>query len=70
MKITLKDIKEKLDQLINEELPRETISNWAIERQEAHDNEVLEFIPINEKTRIWRALSYLTGVDLLDMDGS
>lgn len=70
MKVSLKEIKIVLDSLIQEEKSREEISDWALTRQEAEDMGELEYIPSNEEDRIWKVISYLTGVDLLDIDGS
>jgi hypothetical protein len=70
MQVTLDEIKTKFKQLINKELSREAVSNWAIELRRSEDDGQLEYIPTHEEQRIWRAISYLTGVDLLDMDGS
>jgi hypothetical protein len=70
MKIYLNEIKEKFKQLIDEKTSRELIAKWAKERQIAEDNDQLEYVPSEEKTRLWKAVLYLMGVDLLDMDGS
>ena len=70
MQISLNQIRKKFDQLINKEASRETISEWARERQEAEDMNQLEYEPPHEEKRIWRAITYLMGVDLKDTDGS
>lgn len=70
MQITLYEIKTKFDELINEDIPREAITEWAKKRQEAEDDEQLEYDPPFEENRIWRAITYLMGVDLKDIDGS
>ncbi|MBS0621349.1 MAG: hypothetical protein JSR80_00080 [Verrucomicrobia bacterium] len=70
MRVSLGEINEKLDDLIEERISREFLSAWAQERQAAEDANQLEYDPPNEEDRIWRAILYCTGVDLLDMDGS
>lgn len=70
MQISLMEIREKFDQLINENMSRELIAEWAKKRQEAEDNDELEYDPPYEEDRIWRAITYLMGVDLKDIDGS
>ncbi len=70
IKLSLNEIKEKFKQLIDGKIPRELIAKWAKERQIAEDNDQLEYMPFEEKNRLWRAILYLMGVDLLDMDGS
>ena len=70
MQISLNEIRKKIDQLINEDLSRETIAEWAKKRQEIEDEDQLEYDPPYEEKRIWRAITYLMGVDLKDMDGS
>jgi len=70
MQITLTEIRKKINQLINEDIPREAIAEWAKKRQEAEDNDQLEYNSPSEEDRIWRAITYLMGVDLKDTDGS
>ena len=70
MKVSLQEIKKVFDDLIQEKMPREQIASWASKRQSANDSDDLEFEPSIEKKRIWRAITYLMGVDLKDMDGS
>ncbi len=70
IKVSLEDIKNKFDELINEKISREEISNWASERMFAHDDDLLEFIPIEYKPIIWDGIGYLIGVDMLNPDGN
>lgn len=69
MQISLTQIRKKFDQLINEEVSREAIAEWAKKRQESEDMDQLEYDPPHEEKKIWRAITYLMGVDLKDMDG-
>lgn len=70
MKVSLNEIKKNFDDLIKQKITREEISFWALQRQIANDEESLEFIPISERDKIWKAIIYLMGVDLKDIDGS
>jgi len=70
VKLFLIEIKSQFDQLINEDVDRETIAEWAKKRQEAEDSDQLEYDPSFEEKKIWRAITYLMGVDLKDTDGS
>ncbi len=70
MKVTLNEIKGVFDDLVQEKMSREDIACWALKRQFANDADSLEFEPSTEKNRIWRAITYLMGVDLKDIDGS
>ncbi|MBF8263648.1 MAG: hypothetical protein HW387_1313 [Parachlamydiales bacterium] len=70
MKVSLDEIRQVFSDLIQEKKSREEIASWALSRQDANDDDNLEFEPIFEKKKIWKAIGYLTGVDLLDFDGS
>lgn len=70
MKVSIKEIKEVFDNLVQEKIPREQIASWASKRQSANDADDLEFEPPTEKKKIWRAITYLMGVDLKNIDGS
>lgn len=70
MKISLNEIKEVFDELIEEKKSREEIASWASQRQVANDADNLEFEPVSEKKKIWKGITYLMGVDLKDIDGS
>ena len=70
MKVSLKEIQEVFNELIEEKKSREEIASWASKRQVANDSDNLEFEPASEKKKIWRSITYLMGVDLNDMDGS
>ena len=65
MKVSMADVRQAFENLIQEKISREEIANWALERQFANDRDELVYEPMNEKRRIWDAISYLTGVDLL-----
>jgi hypothetical protein len=64
MKISLNEIKEAFDFLVQEKKTREEITDWAVALQFAHDDKLLEFDPPQDKGKIWDAIDFLTGVDL------
>ncbi|QVL55049.1 MAG: hypothetical protein KFB95_06955 [Simkaniaceae bacterium] len=68
IKVSLEDIKNKFDELIDEKLTREQVSAWALEKEQANDNELLEYYPINCQPIILDGIQYLTGVDLPTTD--
>jgi hypothetical protein len=70
MKISLNEIKQAFDSLIDKKKSREEIASWASKRQIVNDSGNLEFEPASEKKKIWRGITYLIGVDLKDVDGS
>lgn len=70
MKTPLDEIKQAFDALITEKKSREEITSWAQKRQEAEDNDRLEYDPPSEEDKIWDGIEYLMGVDLKDTDGS
>jgi len=70
IKVSLEEINNKFDELIDEKTSREEVSNWASKRMFAHDDDLLEFHPTEYRPVIWRGIKYLIGVDLLNPDGS
>lgn len=70
IRVSLDDIKQAFDFLIEEKKSREELSNWAIKLQFANDNDDLEYDPPSEEAKIWDGIEYLTGVDLKDINGS
>lgn len=70
MKVSLHEIQEVFNNLIEEKKTREEVASWALQRQLADDSDNLEFEPPFEEKKIWRGIIYLMGVDLIDMDGS
>ncbi len=68
--VTIDDIKNKFNDLINERKSRDEIYDWANERTVAGDDGALQYEPPGEKDKIWEALSYLvTTVVTTDLDG-
>jgi hypothetical protein len=62
--ISLEQIKNAFDYLIENKKSREEMSNWAVKLLFAADDGNLEFVPTDEKDKIWNGIKYLTGVDL------
>jgi len=65
MQIYLKEISFIFDQLINERMTREETANWATDIMRAEDRGELEYYPPLEEKKIWDAILYLVGVDLM-----
>ena len=70
MKVSLQEVKKIFNFLVMEKASREEVASWALKRQQAEDLDTLEYEPACEEDRIWETISYLTGVDLKDSDGS
>ena len=66
--VNIKDVEEKFNDLICEKISREEVSNWALDMQDAEDECSLEYFPKNKEDAIWEGISYLTGVDLPDLN--
>src|SRR5688572_21003847 len=60
------DLKRAFDDLISGVRTREEISDWARSLRLADDDDLLRFDPPASKDRLWRAITYLEGVDLKD----
>ena len=64
MTVTLREISRIFNALIEHTRTREEIAQWAHDVQKAEDARQLELEPKSEATRIWKAITYLSGVDL------
>ena len=70
MRVSLAEVREMFDGLLAGE-SREAASAWAVARMQAADDDDLRFDPPNSETRIWDAIVFLGGIDLItDMGGS
>lgn len=69
MKVLLKDIQQKFDALIREVESPEDVASFAALAMEAEDNETLELEKASSD-KIWKAILYLSGVDLKDTPSS
>jgi len=64
MKVTSKDIQQAFLDLESGAKSREEISEFASAAMRADDDSSLSMEPENDTERIWRAIRYLSGVDL------
>ena len=64
MQVHLSDVQRAFDDLVAGSRTREEIASWADSAIKADDDEQLSLDPKEARDRIWRAITYLTGVDL------
>jgi hypothetical protein len=64
MTVSLDDISKAFDDLVAGGRTPETIAAWARSLMKAEDDGQLHYEPAAREARIWRAILYLTGVDL------
>lgn len=70
MRVSLAEVREVFDRLLAGQ-SREAASSWAMERLQAVDASSLTYEPLADKDRIWEALTFLVGVDMItDVAGS
>lgn len=62
MKVSLADVRGKIDALIVNAESREDVSAWAVNF--ILNDTTLEFDPPSAQSKIWRAVKFLVGVDL------
>ena len=65
MKVTLGDIRKKFDALQSGGESREEVADFALRAMQADDAGTLEMEPVFSD-KIWKAIIYLSGVDLKD----
>ncbi len=70
MRVTLTEIIEKFDRLAAYSESREAIADFATSALQADDSGLLEMEPASSAKTIWKALTYLSGVDLRDEPNS
>lgn len=70
MRVTLTEIIEKFDTLAADSESREVIADFATRAMQADDSGLLEMEPASSAKTIWKALTYLSGVDLRDEPNS
>ena|SRR5438445_10727245 len=68
--VTAKDVSEIFDTLIRGTQSRESLEEWARVRMAANDARDLRFDPPKDEGRLWRAITYLSGVGLRSAPGS
>ena len=64
MKISLLDVQEVFNDLLNYKISREDAEEWARKRMNALDNQDLLFDPPIKEELLWKAVIYLSGVGL------
>ncbi|HAV6041717.1 TPA: hypothetical protein R1P52_000492 [Acinetobacter baumannii] len=64
MKISLLDVQQVFNDLLNHKISREDAEEWARKRMNALVNQDLTFDPPIKEELLWKALVYLSGVGL------
>jgi len=64
MQVTLQDIQGTFAELESGSKSREEIADFAGRAMKADDGGLLRMAPSSEAARIWRAITYLSGVDI------
>ena len=64
MKISLLDVQQVFNDLLNHKISREDAEEWARKRMTALDNHDLIFDPPIKEELLWKAVIYLSGVGL------
>jgi hypothetical protein len=64
MKVTLHDIQKTFAELESGSKSREEIADFASGAMRSDDAGLLQMEPTTEASRIWRAITYLSGVDI------
>ncbi|EMZ3200979.1 hypothetical protein ACWY38_003549 [Acinetobacter baumannii] len=64
MKISLLDVQQVFNDLLNHKISREDAEEWARKRMNALDNQDLIFDPPIKEELLWKAVINLSGVGL------
>ncbi|MDC4552941.1 hypothetical protein VXO67_06210 [Acinetobacter baumannii] len=64
MKISLLDVQQVFNDLLNHKISREDAEEWARKRMNALVNQDLTFDPPIKEELLWKALVYLSGIGL------
>lgn len=64
MTVTIQDIQRAFDDLESDSRSREEIANYATAAMRADDSGLLVMEPRAEAAQIWKAITYLSGVDI------
>lgn len=70
MVINLVEIRKIFIDLLEEKISREDAAMMGYKLREAFDNNDLVFIPTDDESKIWDAIIFLDGIDLLDAPNS
>ncbi len=68
--VSLDDIRRVFGDLLSSRKSREGIAKWASAILTKNDRNELILFPVIDRQRIWKAIVYLTGVDLMDSPSS
>lgn len=69
MKLTLIDLKKIFLEVIDQKRTFESASNWASDIIRLDEEKKLEFDPNENISQIFEGLTYLSGIDMLDISG-
>ncbi len=64
IKISLLDVQQVFNDLLNHKISREDAEEWARKRMNALDNQDLIFVPPIKEELLWKAVIYLSGIGL------
>ena len=64
MDISIDDIAKAFDHLQQKSKTREEVSDWALCLMRAEDAGDLRYMPSDQEAKIWKAIIWLTGIDL------
>ena len=67
--VSIANVRQVFEQLISGKLSREDASKWAADMLENDERGVLEVVPGHDSPKVFRGLTYLIGVDLLESPG-
>ena len=70
MDIDLHAIRSQFDVVLAGSVARETVSDWAKALREGNDRQELTITPESDRSRIWKAILFLEGVDMKDAPDS
>jgi len=65
-KVSLEDVSLRFDALISQTKTREEVAAWAKQIMKANDDGILTYQPTSQEQTIWKAIVYLSAVDLQD----
>lgn len=63
MRLTLIEVNEIFQKLVETDITREDADRWAYARMQAFDADELEFSPSSDEKKLWSAVQYLYGID-------
>jgi hypothetical protein len=63
MMISIRQVKEKIKSLLQDEIDRESITDWAVEKCRLDDDRNLEYEVREHEDIIWEALMFLRAAD-------